>query len=43
MPEQQRVNIGKQHPASCQALLALSATVEESAARRAWTRSWSGC
>ncbi|MFB7288820.1 carboxymuconolactone decarboxylase family protein [Actinacidiphila glaucinigra] len=32
MTEQQRVNIGKQHPASYKALLALSATVEESAA-----------
>ncbi|WP_406273946.1 carboxymuconolactone decarboxylase family protein [Actinacidiphila glaucinigra] len=32
MTEQQRVNIGKQHPASYKALLALSTTVEESAA-----------
>ncbi|WP_431968280.1 carboxymuconolactone decarboxylase family protein [Actinacidiphila sp. bgisy160] len=32
MAEQQRVNIGKQHPDSYQALLALSSTVEESAA-----------
>ncbi|MEU1620809.1 carboxymuconolactone decarboxylase family protein [Streptomyces sp. NPDC005722] len=32
MSEQQRVNIGKQDPASYQALLALSETVQESAA-----------
>ncbi|MDF6040985.1 carboxymuconolactone decarboxylase family protein [Streptomyces sp. JH14] len=32
MTEQQRVNIGKQHPASYKALLALSVSVEESAA-----------
>ncbi|MFD1503253.1 carboxymuconolactone decarboxylase family protein, partial [Streptosporangium lutulentum] len=32
MTEQQRVNAGKQHPASYKALFALSATAEESAA-----------
>ncbi|MEX5270251.1 hypothetical protein [Kocuria sabuli] len=32
MSEQQRVNIGKQHPASYRALITLSSVVEESAA-----------
>jgi hypothetical protein len=38
--EQQRVNIGKQHPTSYKALIALSAAAE-SAAAAGMTRSWS--